>query len=92
MSFAVSYPWALPVEDRDEPDKIIGVAKFVVSMVTLSSLSMMVPYGWFFEKEIAAQKVAVQGALKVVYKKGSHINHLSDRVDNKSEMQLCGGA
>ena len=24
-SFAVSYPWALPVEDRDEPGKIIGV-------------------------------------------------------------------
>ena len=23
--FAVSYPWALPVEDRDEPSKIIGV-------------------------------------------------------------------
>ena len=33
-SFAVSYPWALPVEDRDEPGKIIGVLLGCISNPT----------------------------------------------------------
>ena len=107
-SFAVSYPWALPVEDRDEPGKVIGVlcklcrkhgkhqhnhaGTWTDKPLSCIRKDILKRHGesvmhrdaqdreltlvqsqrdggirMAFEKGIAAQRVAVQGALKVVY-------------------------
>ena len=107
-SFSVSYPWALPVEDRDEPGKIIGVlcklcrkhgkhqhnhaGTWTDKPLSCIRKDILKRHGesvmhrdaqdrelalvqsqrdggvrMAFEKGIAAQRVAVQGALKVVY-------------------------
>ncbi len=100
-SFSASYPWALPVEDRDEPGKIIGVlckhgthqqnyagtwtdkpmscvlkdllkrhGELVMLRNREKALAQSQRDGGIrmaFERGIAAQRVAVKGAMKVVY-------------------------
>ena len=107
-SFSDSYPWAVPVEDRDEPDKIVGVlcklcrkhgtrqqnhaGTWTDKPMSCIRKDLLKHHGesvmhrnaedhettlaqsqcdggirMAFEKGIAAQRVAVQGAMKVVY-------------------------